>query len=148
MKYLLTLETQDDLIVVCRLLNILRRKGARLLAFTMALAAEGYSLTALLETPDSGLDHLYHFLRRTEGVRHVTYYRQHESEPASFVFVEGEADSQGASRIAALLPGAKLVFASRGKALLETEHSAAAVSGQPGVLSFARVRTTRSEKVM
>ncbi|HEV2419195.1 MAG TPA: hypothetical protein VGX94_15470 [Terriglobia bacterium] len=148
MKYLLTLETQDDLIVICRLLNIFRRKGVRLLTFTMALTAEGYNLTVLLETAGADLDHLYHFLRRTEGVRHVTYYRQHDSEPASFVFVEGEAGSQDASRIAALLPGAKLLFAGQGTALLEAEHSAAEVSRQPGVLSFARVRTTRGEKVM
>ncbi|MGH9378015.1 MAG: hypothetical protein ACRD1I_04375 [Terriglobia bacterium] len=145
MKYLLTVETQDDLIVVCRLLNILRRKGVSLLTFVMSLVAEGYCLTALLETADAELDHLYHFLRRTEGVHHVTYYREHESEPAVF---EGEADSWDASSGKALLPGAKLVFASHGKSLLEAAHPSAAQSGQPGVLSFARVRTTHSEKVM
>lgn len=144
MKYLLTIETQDDLIVVCRLLNILRRKGVRLLTFTMALVAEGYCLTALLEMVDAELDHLYHFLRRTEGVRHVTYYRQHESGAAGF---EGEVDARDALGGKALLPGAQLVFASHGKALLEAAHPAAMPSGQPGVLSFAPVRTTHEAPV-
>lgn len=152
MRYLLTIDVKDDLIVVCRLLNVLRRKGVRLETLTMALTGEGYGLTALLNTPDAELDHLYHFLRRTEGVEHVAYYRpsseggeESSKEPASFVLVEGDADAQ--RRIQAELPGAQVVFAGHGRTLLEAGHTAAGLARLPGVHSFARVRTTR-EKVM
>lgn len=147
MRYLLTIDAQDDLIVVCRLLNVLRRKGLRLQTLTMALTSEGYGLTVLLETPDAELDHLYHFLRRSEGVRHVAYYRQSSDEPASFVLVEGDGGAEHAARIQAQLPGAHIVFGGHGRTLFEANHSAAEISRLPGVHSFARVRTTR-EKVM
>lgn len=146
MKVLISIETQEDLIVVCRLMNILRRKGVHVLTFAMSSVGGGYALTVLLETADPDMDHLFHFLRRTEGVRHVAYYRQHETERASFVLMDGEADARDAARIAALLPGAKLVFAGHGKALLET--SGLAPSAQPGVLPFTQVRTTRGEKTI
>lgn len=147
MKYLLTIEVQDDLIVVCRLLNVLRRKGVRLQALTMTLGNDGYALTTLSEMPDAEVDHLYHFLRRTEGVRQVAYYRQSDSEPASFILVEGDADGGGAARIQSTLPGARVVFTGPGRSLIEAEHRASSAISAPGVISFARMRSTR-EKVM
>ena len=147
MKHLLTIETRGDLIVVCRLFNVLRRKGVRLLTLVMSLAAEGYTLMALIEVSEANAEHLYHFLRRTEGVLHVTIYQNQTSEAATFVFVDGDTESHQAASVAKLLPGSKLVFASHGKALLEAHHSVGPVLNQPGVLPFACVRTTRRDAV-
>jgi acetolactate synthase regulatory subunit len=77
-KYLLNIEMQDDLIVVCRLVNIFRRKGVRVLQLTMSLTPEGYALEAFVEAQESGVENFYHFLRRTEGVRRVA-----QRQPAS-----------------------------------------------------------------
>ncbi|MGH9396485.1 MAG: hypothetical protein ACRD18_06500 [Terriglobia bacterium] len=143
MKYLLTIETQDDLIVVCRLLNMLRRKGARLLTLVMSLTPEGYCLMALAEIKASEAEHMFHFLRRAEGVRHVTYYRHETEGAAAFILVDGEGESMDAARWATLLPGAKLIFSDHGKAFLEAPASGTA--HPPGALPFARVRSTRSE---
>ncbi|MGH9406298.1 MAG: hypothetical protein ACRD3D_10745 [Terriglobia bacterium] len=145
MKHLVTIETEGDLIVVCRLLNVLRRKGVELRTLVLSLGSEGYTMMALIDAPESDAEHLYHFLRRTEGVFHVTSYRHQASGTAAFVFVEGDAESRDVARVAALLPGSKLVFASDGKALFESAHSIAPALDYPGVLPFARVRTTRPE---
>ncbi|MGH9450239.1 MAG: hypothetical protein ACRD11_06805 [Terriglobia bacterium] len=143
MKYLLTIETRDDLIVVCRLLNMLRRKGARVLMLVMSLAPDGYCLMALAEIKESEAEHLFHFLRRAEGVRHVTYYRHEIESEAAFVLVDGQGESTDAARWATLLPGAKVIFSAHGKTFLEAPSNGAA--HPPGAMPFARVRSTRSD---
>lgn len=145
MKWLLTIETEDDLIVICRLMNIFRRKGVRLLTLTMAEAAEGYCLMALVETPEADGDHHYNFVRRTEGVRHVTCYRQQPSETASHIFVDSsETKWSDAARWREL--GARLIFASHGKMLLEVPDGVsldAYAADGASLLPFACAMTTR-----
>lgn len=143
MKYLLTIETLDDVIVICRLLNMLRRKGARVLTLVMSLTPEGYCLMALAEIKESQAEHLFHFLRRAEGVRHVTYYRHETGAAAAYILVDGEGGSIDAARWAERLPGAKLIFSGHGKAFLEAPTGG--IAHPPGALPFARVRSTRNE---
>ncbi len=151
MKWLFTIETENDLIVVCRLMNIFRRKGIRLLTLAMASAPEGYKLIVVAEAPEADIEHHYNFLRRTEGVQHVAYYRHEPSHSTSFVFIDGEPGSLDAERWQELFPGAKLIFASHGKALFETPSHpgprvASSETDQYKFLRFARVRTTRSSE--
>lgn len=145
MKWLLTVETENDLIVICRLMNIFRRKGVRLVTMAMAEAAEGYCLMAVVETPAADGDHHYNFVRRTEGVRHVTCYRQQSSDAAAYVFVDSpEAKATDAVRWHEL--GARLVFASHGKMLLEVPAGAsldAYVTDGVSLLPFACAMSTR-----
>ena len=147
MKYIMTLETADDLIVVCRLLNIFRRKGVRLHTLVLSLAAEASCLMVILEMPEHDVEHMFHFLRRTEGIRHVTYYRHQLSGPASFVFIDGHEESPCVQGFGA---GSRLIFASHGKALMEIPAGSApqtvslAFSGA-NMFPFARVRTTHDQ---
>jgi hypothetical protein len=93
MRWLLTLETEKDPIATCRLMNIFRRKGVAILKLELASAAAGFSLSALVETRDADVPHLFHFLRRTEGVREVTCYR-HEP-PVGVGGVSGDGWGRG-----------------------------------------------------
>jgi hypothetical protein len=147
MKWLIGLETGSDPITLCRLMNIFRRKGANILTLTVASRAGGFSLMALVETPEAEMDHLFHFLRRTDGVRHVTYYRHEPAGAASFVFIDAEASSPGIERFLESFPQAKLIFASQGKYLLEVPadrraRPAATGLGRPEFLPFALVKTS------
>lgn len=83
MRWLLALETEKDPIATCRLMNIFRRKGVGILKLELASAETGFALSALVETRDSDVPHLFHFLRRTEGVREVTCYRHEPSTEAN-----------------------------------------------------------------
>src|SRR5438094_384410 len=85
MQWLLALETEDDPIPACRLLNIFRRKSVKIGVLTLASRPGGYSMLALVETAEAEVEHIFNFLRRTEGVRHVTCYRHQPSPTASFV---------------------------------------------------------------
>ncbi|HEV2495208.1 MAG TPA: hypothetical protein VG204_19280 [Terriglobia bacterium] len=77
MRWMLALETEKDPIAICRLMNIFRRKGVSILKMDLESGASSFSLSALVETRDSDVPHLFHFLRRTEGVYEVICY-QHE----------------------------------------------------------------------
>ena len=146
MQWLLALETEEDPIPACRLLNIFRRKSVKIGTLTLASEIGGYSLLALVETAESEVEHLFNFLRRTEGVRHVTCYRHEPSTNASFVFMDAGADASRAARLLAAFPGSELVFASQGKMLLEIPASSPgeeAALSQPGCVPFTRVLTTR-----
>ena len=149
MRWLVALETNDDPISTCRLVNIFRRKATKIVTLAMAARPAGFSVVALVETPEAEVEHIFNFLRRTEGVRHVTYYRHEPAGDASFVFIDSDVNSSSASRFLQTFPESKLVFASQGKYLLEVPaekrwRSFAWGSGQPEFLPFARVKTTRS----
>jgi|SRR5437762_2773573 len=142
MQWLLALETEDDPIPACRLLNIFRRKSVKIGVLTLASRPGGYSMLALVETAEAEVEHIFNFLRRTEGVRHVTCYRHQPSANASFVFMDTGADASRAARLLAAFPGSELVFASQGKVLLEVPASAPAEElelAEPGCIPFARV---------
>ncbi len=148
MQWLVALETDNDLIATCRLMNIFRRKGLKVLALSMASRPEGSSLFAVLDSPESDIDHIFNFLRRTEGVQQVTYYRHDVPGEASFVFVEEESDKSGVWRILQTFSGTKLIFAIHRKYLLEipaesASRWAASGFGGPEFLRFTRVKTTR-----
>ncbi len=78
MQWLITLETEQDLIVTCRLMNAFRRKGLKITTLAMAARPHGFSMMAVLDSPESAIDHLFNYLRRTEGVERVSYY-QHQN---------------------------------------------------------------------
>jgi acetolactate synthase regulatory subunit len=146
MKWLISLETDNDPISACRLMNIFRRKGLKIATLTMAAQAAGFSMMVLVEAPESSAEHIFNFLRSTAGVHHVDYYRHEPSANASFLFIDGAEDSSSAARILETLPGAKLLFAGHGKFLLEVPAASGEARpsfAEAGFLSFARVRTTR-----
>ena len=72
MQWVLKLETEKDPITVCRLMNILRRKGVSILRLELEAVGLSFAVTAVVDTRESDVPHLYNFLRRTEGVREVT----------------------------------------------------------------------------
>jgi acetolactate synthase regulatory subunit len=149
MQWLITLDTEQDMIVTCRLLNVFRRKGLKIATLAMATRPRGFSVMAVLDSPESDIDHLYNYLRRTEGVEHVSYYQHQISADASFVFIDADADTSRVAEILKTFPGSKLIFASHGKYLLEVpaesrRQPAAPAVGIPEFLPFACVKTTRN----
>lgn len=147
MKWLVALETEDDPIIACRLMNIFRRKGPKIVTLAMAAGSSDFSIMAVLEAPEPEMEHLFHFLRRIEGVRDVTCYRHLPGALASFVLIDGDVESSTVTRFLRAFPGAKLMFGSHGKYLLEVPADSPAGAtdvglGQP-LLPFAPVRTTR-----
>jgi len=149
MQWLITLETEQDLIVTCRLMNVFRRKGLRIVTLAMASRPNGFSTVAVLESPEADVDHIFNFLRRMEGVQRVTYYRHERSENAAFIFIDADADSSRATDILKTFSESKLIFASHGKFLLEVpaesrRRTAQPDLGIPEVLPFAFVKTTQS----
>jgi acetolactate synthase regulatory subunit len=146
MKWLIALETDSDPIAACRLMNIFRRKGVKIATLTMTAQPAGYSMMVLVETPETDAEHIFNFLRSTAGVHHVDTYRHEPSAKASFLFMDGAEDASSVTRIIETLPGAKLLFASHGKFLVEVPAAAGqthASFAEAGFLPFARVRTTR-----
>ena len=146
MKWLISLEIDNDPISACRLMNIFRRKGLKIATLTMAGQPAGFSMMVLVEAPEADAEHIFNFLRTTAGVHHVDYYRHEPSADASFLFIDGSQDSSIAARILESLPDAKLLFAGHGKFLLEIPATAAKRHpsfSAAGFLPFARVRTTR-----
>lgn len=145
LKWLFAIETEDDLIVICRLMNIFRRKGIKPLSLAMSRSPEKYGVIMMVELPESEAEHHFNFLRRTEGVRHVTYYRHNPDRPASFIYVNLETPSLELSRWSQLFPGSRLILASHGMALLEVSANfALSPAPEHEFLPFARVKTTRS----
>ena len=149
MQWLLTLETNNDMISLCRMMNIFRRKSLKIATLTVSNRPAGFSIMGVVDSAEADVDFLFNFLRRTEGVQHVTCYR-HESLPnASFVFIDSEADNSGVTRVLKAFPESKLIFASHGKYLLEIPvekgwNLAAAGFRDPAFLPFACVKTTRN----
>jgi len=146
MQWTLALEIDQDPITSCRLMNVFRRKGVKLSALAMAAGQGGFSLTAVVETPEGDVEHLFHFLRRMEGVRHATCYQHEPSSKACYIFVDAGADHSRAARILGLSPQSKLIFASGGKYLIELpaeEGAPEAGFAGPGDLPYAPVMSTR-----
>ena len=104
MQWLITLETERDFIAVCRIMNILRRKGLNVATLALAATPAGFSLMAVVDSADAEVDHIFNFLRRTEGVQHVTYYRHEPSQDASFVFIDGDEDHSRVARVLETFP--------------------------------------------
>lgn len=71
MQRLLTIDTEDDLIVTCRLINVFRRKGVRVKKLVMSSTLDGLRLVVLLDLAEGDFEHLFNFIRRTEGVSHL-----------------------------------------------------------------------------
>ena len=149
MQWLLTLETNSDMISICRLMNIFRRKSVKITTLAVTARLAGFSMMGVVDSPEADIDYLFNFLRRTEGVQHVTCYR-HESSPyASFVFIDSEEDNSGVAQLLKVFPEGKLIFASHGKYLLEIpaekrQSQALIDAREPSFLPFACVKTTRS----
>jgi hypothetical protein len=149
LKWLFTIDTEDDQIVFCRLMNAFRRKGAKIFRMSMATLSGSYCIMVLLEGHTDEIEHIFHFVRRTEGVNNVAYYRECATDEASFVFVDGEGQSLEMTRWPELFPGANLVFASHGKVLFEIPagsawpSSASRSSGQD-YLGFSCVKASRA----
>jgi hypothetical protein len=142
MQWLIALETNSDPITSCRLINIFRRKGVGIVTLAMAARPQGFSIITVAETPESEVEHIYNFLRRVEGVQHVTYYRHEPQGDASFVFIDSEPQSHTLARVLKDFPDAKMVFGSSGKYLLEIPGGRE-IEGVPAeVIPFAQVKTS------
>ena len=147
MQWLVTLETEHDMIAACRLMNIFRRKGMKIVTFALATRPAGFSIMAVVETLESQVEHLFNFLRRTEGVQHVSCYRHTPAANASYVLIDVDLQSSSVARILDTFPKSKLIFASHGKCLLEipaeSPQGVLADSADTEVLPLARVMTTQ-----
>jgi acetolactate synthase regulatory subunit len=149
MQWLITLETEQDMIVTCRLMNVFRRKGMKINTLAMATRPHCFSMMAVLDSPESDIDHLFNFLRGMEGVERVSYYQHHTAADASFVFIDADADTSRVAEVLNTFPGSKLIFASHGKYLLEVPaesrrpHPAPAF-GTPAFHPFTCVKTART----
>lgn len=151
MQWLLTLDSERDPIVICRLMNIFRRKGLTIETLSLTARPEGYSCITVVNTPGAEMDHIFNFLRRTEGVSNIACYRHEPSSAASYVFVESGANSENVNRILEALPGSKIIFASHGKYLFEIRSNLpASIPGldEPGFLPLSRVKTSRRSSRM
>ncbi len=72
MRWLITLKTEDGLIVPCRLMNAFRCKGLKIVTLAMAARPCGYSMMAVVEPPEGAdADYIFNFLRRMGGVQSV-----------------------------------------------------------------------------
>ena len=153
MQWLLTLESDRDPIVLCRLMNIFRRKGLEIETMALAAKPESYSLMAVVDTPQADVDHIFNYLRRTDGVLGVTFYQHEPSQAASFIFVESAANPENIKRIQKVFPECKVIFASHGRYLVEIPSgspSGAQIPGldEPGFLPLSRVRTSQQYSQM
>jgi acetolactate synthase regulatory subunit len=149
MQWLITLETENDMIVACRLMNVFRRKGTKISTLALAGRQQGFSMMAVLDSPEPEIDHLFNFLRSMEGVEHVSYYQHHTSADASFAFLDAGADASRVAEMLKTFPGSQLIFASHGKYLLEVpaesrRQSVAPIFGQPEFLPFACIKSTQT----
>jgi len=147
MQWLLTLESDRDAIVLCRLMNVFRRKGLEIETMALNAKPESYSLMAVVDTPEADVDHIFHFLRRTDGVRGVTFYQHEPSQAATFIFVESAENTDSLRRIQEAFPECKVVFASHGKYLVEVPSGLPKGMRIPGLdepdfLPLARVRSS------
>jgi acetolactate synthase regulatory subunit len=148
MQWLITLETEPDMIVTCRLMNVFRRKGVKISTLALATRPHGYSMMAMMDSSAPDIDHLFNFLRGMEGVERVSYYQHQTSTDASFVFIDADEDSTRVAEVLNTFPGSKLVLASHGKYLLEVpaesrRTQAAHAMDLPDFHPFTCVKSTR-----
>ncbi len=146
MQWLLTLESDRDPILLCRLMNIFRRKGLEIETLTLTANPESYSLMAVVDSAHADADHVFNFLRQTEGVRGVTFYQHEPSQAASFIYVESAAHPENIKRIQEVFPECKVIFSSHGKYLVEVPSgSGTQVQGldDPGFLPLSRMKTSQ-----
>ncbi len=153
MQWLLTLESDRDPIVLCRLMNVFRRKGLEIETLALNAKPESYSLMAVVDSPQADVDHIYHFLRETSGVQGVACYRHEPTQDASFIFVESAGNSENLKRIQEAFPECKVVFASHGKYLVEVPKGLPTGTQIPGLngpafLPLSRVRTSQQHPQM
>lgn len=148
MQWLLTLESDRDPIVLCRLMNIFRRKGLSIETMTLAAKPEAYSCMVVVDTPGTEIDHIFNFLRRTEGVSNVACYQREPSSTASYVFVESNESPERIRHMLEALPGSEIIFAGHGKYLFEIRSDSClpqAISefGEMDFLPLSRVKASR-----
>ncbi len=144
MEWLVALETENNPIVLGRLLNAFRRKGVEIKTLTLGTRTAGLSLMALVKSAEENVEHILHFLRVMVGVREVTCYRHEPSGKASFIFIETD-DHSKVTRVLADFPLSRLIFASQGRYLVEVGEKSCNAGDRPLVsdaefLPFARVR--------
>jgi acetolactate synthase regulatory subunit len=144
MEWLVALETDNNPIVLGRLMNAFRRKGVEIKTLTLGTRTEELSLMALVESAEENVEHMLHFLRVMVGVREVACYRHEPSGKASFIFMETD-DHSKVTKILADFPLSKLVFASQGRYLVEVGEKGCnagdrALDSDVDFLPFARVR--------
>ena len=148
MQWLLTLESDRDAILLCRLMNIFRRKGLEIETMALTAKSESYSVMAVVDTPQADVDHIFNFLRSTDGVQGVTFYQHEPSLDASFIFVESAENPDNLKRLQEAFPESKVIFASHGRYLVEVPSGLAsgkqiAGLGEPSFLPLSRVRTSQ-----
>lgn len=153
MQWLLTLECDRDPIVLCRLMNTFRRKGLEIETMALSAKPEAYSMMAVVGTARTDIDHIFNFLRRTDGVKDVTFYQHEPAQAASFIFVESAANPENIARIREAFPECKVIFASHGKYLVEVPTgvpSGTQIPGldRPGFLPLSQVRTSKQHSPM
>ena len=117
MRWLTALETDNESITLCRLMNIFRRKGINIASLTMHAKPEGFTLLALVEAGPAEIEHLGNFLRRTEGVTKVACYRREGGSSIPFPF--GEAEIPSLTRFLETSRVASAAFAEGGSHALE-----------------------------
>ena len=147
MQWLISLEMDTDPITFCRLTDICRRKGVKLASLAATSGSVAMSFIAVVECNEALMDHMFHFLRRSPGIRKVSYYRNEETGSATYVFLTPK-DSPGkaAGSILQNVPGARLVFSSGENYLFEIPAQARAHEAVRGIsredcLPFAHVKT-------
>jgi hypothetical protein len=147
MQLLLVLESEKDAITLCRLMNIFRRKGLKLATLALSSGSESYSIVVVAETTEAQADHLFHFLRRTSGVRHVTSYRPEAPTEAPFIFVDAAGGSVTLARLQEAFPESEIIFASGGKFLVSNPNRvspSARELGEARYVPMAPAQSTRS----
>ncbi|MEE8257255.1 MAG: hypothetical protein V3R60_05135 [Acidobacteriota bacterium] len=147
MQWLISLEMDTDPIAFCRLTDVFRRKGVKLASLAATSGSVAMSFIALVECNEALMEHMFHFLRHSPGIRKVSYYRNEETGSATLVFLTPK-DSPGkaAGRILQDVPGARLVFSSGENYLFEfpaqaRAHEAFRAIPREDCLPFAHVKT-------
>ena len=150
MQWLIFLELENDPIAFCRLTDIFRRKDLKLVSLVATSGPGNLAVMTVVESTEFLIDHMFHFLRRTPGIRQVSYYRHEKGREAGFVFVSARDPADDlVGTLQHTVPGAKLVFAGGGDFLFEiptrgrTDEALRGISGE-NFLSFTRVKTGRA----
>ena len=147
MRWLIILEMDCDPIALCRLMDVFRRKGLKVASMATTSSAIKTSFVALVECDEALMEHMFHFLRRSAGIRKVSYYRNQGVRSATHLLLT-PTDSLGKSvgRILQGVPEARLVFSSGESYLFEfsgkaKEHEAVQTIPQENCLPFSHVKT-------